>query len=1284
MPIKVPILDEVATTQLRDFNRYNIEDEVSTALEEVEAVYQWPYRPEMQFSVYDLNIKSLTRTEADELQTDIYQAGLDNNTDTVPGVASSDQVFTIAYDLFQQSFSDQNQYGGLELLGADKDLIFSFGEDEKLVTFNADQTLDFENISHLASLNPEDYLSIRLYQNNDTENILWEFAFEALALFPDANAGEIEVSADDNKVIVYAHIPGYQNREPNNQQAYFLDWQSSEVGFGFNPSYERNQLGAYSTEVSLPRTADTEVIVNALLSDTNPKIKASSATYKVVPGEPKLISVTSQTGKAAISALGVIEVQVRVQDQWGNDVADNTPITVETDGDLAIDSTYLTTDGLVNLSIKGLEEPGVKNLTFKSGDAQHTAAVTIDPINITVNIASQIAPEQKVLVEILATSPAGTVDGVRSILRSTKGEIQNQLVNFVGGRATTEFYSGETIGSGVFSSQVAGMATFKAFTVAPSGGGANPQLSIPAIMGDQTTDGTLTVNESGIDYSFDYSASSSLTVEGNPGEQVPVKIGTLMEPAIEPVLQYPMNSLGGSKQVFDRYDTIHASSIDLSTTRESAQGFRGSLKFISTSGIKVPDNNALDKPTNIGFSLNIKPESTNVNIVNYIRRSQKLKINAASEIEYTIDTTDGTFTIKSSAVALNQWHQVAAHYRNNELQLEVNGVLTTLPATGDLIRKSGDSSVALGNPLFGTESQAGNSAIILGNGYQGNMNEFRVIDWSYPKLATFTNGLTEDVVTIGSTGSETVPIVSTGMMGQRPVLAQVDGGLGVAVVDYLIPPAHASPTQPSPGFWARVSAGSQQIGLGIVQHAKAAFELHQNIAAGVFLGDTSTTAGAAADLIVGFVPFFGDGRDLALQSYYGLTDDQRYDELIVILSTLGLAADTASAAGVLAAIPSGGTSVTITVVGQIFKNLVRVVKRVARLIPSGPFRNVLTNKFRDIVVNVKQGQWDKLSNVLSISSLFVAVLGEPELREFIFGAIRSSTDFDVWAKYISGYESAPDTIASADKNVLDWFIKTAYAIPANRFANVINQLITYARQQNIYQNADGLRAMGKDLTSSLDELNKYGASQISSSTKFSTRFLRIALKVHELGGINRMKKLVYFGAHAGNSLVRSVDEVFDDLDQLDVRKFLDLAQGELGINHVLDDLGSSVRKIRQGATHHLHGIIQLGDDLESVELWETIFNVAGKEIGRVRLDAKSLSGIKIDFKSYEPTVSNLTNLFSRSFNFKNLDAFEGARPGQFYNYIVEFSKNNFAGNVKLIFDRRSIGKEGLITEHWLM
>jgi hypothetical protein len=41
----------------------------------------------------------------------------------------------------------------------------------------AEQSIQFSNLEHLSDLNSDDLLTIRLYQNKDSQNALWEYGF---------------------------------------------------------------------------------------------------------------------------------------------------------------------------------------------------------------------------------------------------------------------------------------------------------------------------------------------------------------------------------------------------------------------------------------------------------------------------------------------------------------------------------------------------------------------------------------------------------------------------------------------------------------------------------------------------------------------------------------------------------------------------------------------------------------------------------------------------------------------------------------------------------------------------------------------------------------------------------------------------------------------------------------------------------------------------------------------------------------------------------------------------
>ena len=128
-----------------------------------------------QFSVFDLTVKELKVTNADGSTSDLLQNPTTINT--------TDQSLQIFYDLLA------NSNDPLMTFGPARELVFAVGGDEQLATTQAGQDLTFTNLAHLAELSAEDLLSIRLYQNSDMENVLWEFSLAALEVRSSGDPG---------------------------------------------------------------------------------------------------------------------------------------------------------------------------------------------------------------------------------------------------------------------------------------------------------------------------------------------------------------------------------------------------------------------------------------------------------------------------------------------------------------------------------------------------------------------------------------------------------------------------------------------------------------------------------------------------------------------------------------------------------------------------------------------------------------------------------------------------------------------------------------------------------------------------------------------------------------------------------------------------------------------------------------------------------------------------------------------------------------------------------------
>jgi Alpha/beta hydrolase of unknown function (DUF900) len=140
--------------------------------------YVWSHRPEYQFSQYQLEINELNRINLDEngreVKEDIYN-------EPNPLVLGTDQYLEAFYSLLNPKLDR------LTAVDGPQDLVLSFGAQEIKVKFGNDQRLRFDNLDQLAYLASEDFLTLRLYSNQDAGNILWQFGFYFIGMAVDLN-----------------------------------------------------------------------------------------------------------------------------------------------------------------------------------------------------------------------------------------------------------------------------------------------------------------------------------------------------------------------------------------------------------------------------------------------------------------------------------------------------------------------------------------------------------------------------------------------------------------------------------------------------------------------------------------------------------------------------------------------------------------------------------------------------------------------------------------------------------------------------------------------------------------------------------------------------------------------------------------------------------------------------------------------------------------------------------------------------------------------------------------
>ncbi len=329
VPVRVPLHDEEVSELARQAYRKAVRENPKLNLKTPEPIYEWSYRPELQFSLYELNMKEVRRIDAQDRLDQAYN-------DAKPVIASSDKFLEFYYDLLKSEIGTLDQWGQ----SGEREIVLAVGEHEVKVAIGKNQTIKFENLQHLGALDVDDFLSVRLYANNDQGNTLFEWAFEYLSVFADDDedindAGQYYyVSADSPVVDIKAVLAGYYMRRESLKKPETVRW-GVEGGGSVAPTVDPSgETGIFSTTLTLPPVAGTKAKVYANLQGGD--AKAYFKEILVVPGEVANISA-SLDGQLMAGGVGEIEATVLIKDRNGNLVVNGlgADLSIEGEGEIA-------------------------------------------------------------------------------------------------------------------------------------------------------------------------------------------------------------------------------------------------------------------------------------------------------------------------------------------------------------------------------------------------------------------------------------------------------------------------------------------------------------------------------------------------------------------------------------------------------------------------------------------------------------------------------------------------------------------------------------------------------------------------------------------------------------------------------------------------------------------------------------------------------------------------------------------------------------------------------------
>jgi hypothetical protein len=772
VPFKVPVYDEVETRERIAMQR--TAEQNGAVHREIEPVYHWPYRPELQFSVVDLEIKGMARADHNLNIIDIWAAETDNNPNTVPGIASSDQAMAILFDLDITENQVLDLFGGYNPLLAEKDpdnttgrdFVLALGEEEALALFKSntddgENTLvQFNSLSHIAALDPNDYLTMSLYQNSDSANILWEYV---MGILPNVAPLSGEISADNPHIDLTAYLPANldipENESPANVE---IQWIVEGPAGSMQHTTTSSTIGIFPNRLTTSTKAGDTYYVNAKIISSEDKrfIPPSTAKYgpfEVVPGSPFSIDLSTPSTNLLADGVTTTTVKATVYDKAGNLVADGTPIDWSaTYGGEIIEAVTTTTDGVATATYKTSPELTATDIIARSANAEQSITITKQPFDFTL-VAS--APnltagtgEQITLTVTASETPAAPVP---MFFNTTRGEITGPE-QLSGNTATFTLSADKEPGESIVGVSIAGVTKNVEIYHAPNGPGA-AELSYQSIVAAPADSSTTIDTFSRGQVTYANTTETTATVYGVPNTSFTLMTGGFFTPNSAPTVYLPMYDLLTVPLTAQRYTPDHMSGMQATVVNNvqeepiesytkpggSLRFFGGYLQLAADPALDIADNLFL----NIRFHTQQSQDQTLIRKGTVGGNSYKLALTEDIDglhLSAEVTTANGTYTVTSdSIINPNQWYIAGIRVRNGQLQLGINAERKSVAIDGPLI-----------NLGFG-------SVTYIGEGFRGFLDEIKIGRDNSQPLVALGNDSQSQTVTIGADGTAAFTIKST-------------------------------------------------------------------------------------------------------------------------------------------------------------------------------------------------------------------------------------------------------------------------------------------------------------------------------------------------------------------------------------------------------------------------------------------------------------------------------------------------------------------------------------------
>lgn len=545
VPVKVPLHDEDASELARQAYRKADREHPELNLKKPEPLYAWQYRTELQFSMYDLNLEAIRKTDADDRIRDILH-------DKKPVLTSSDNLLEFYYDLLKSEFNELQPW---EREGQ-REMVLAVGEQEIKATLGADQTIRFDNFDHLGKLDVDDFLTIRLYANNDAGNTLMEWAFEYLSVFPNADEeindrGEVYfLSADDPKVEMKALLAGYYSRKESAKVPQMVTWNMDGAGAVSPQLTVSPDAGIFTTQVTMPTSAGSRGRVYASLQGSD--ARAYYKDFIVVPGAPAQIAATFR-GSLFGGGVGELVADIHVTDRSGNDLLQGASVdfSIEGQGRLVKDGGSLI-DGRAQAVIRNAVSPGGGNfLVVRVGELEKKFPFDVSAFSVNSQGGSDSVYEntEEELSFALSGVSLDEFDPSTFQISVDHGLVLDRIGKVKNGKLVYRWHTGYSPGqaSVTYSDGLGGHGT-RTYAILPNPAGRIvDKKPVALVVGGAGDLAYQRVN--GEQILVPVARSETLTIKGQPGEKVRIQVGDSAHPNLQDLYALAPSSMERGRMV---------------------------------------------------------------------------------------------------------------------------------------------------------------------------------------------------------------------------------------------------------------------------------------------------------------------------------------------------------------------------------------------------------------------------------------------------------------------------------------------------------------------------------------------------------------------------------------------------------------------------------------------------------------------------------------------------------------------------------------------------------------